>query len=261
LRHLGVPYANFVTGSGDGLDVDLIKLFAQHLGVRYHYVQTSWEAVLADLTGKKVKTRGEEVEVMEEVPIKGDIVASGLTILAWREKVVNFSTPVFPTQVWLIARADSSLKPIKPSDRINKDIAAVKALLRGRKVLGKLDTCLDPRLYGLEKVGVNVTCFEGNLNDLAPAVIKGEAEATLLDVPEALIALEKWPGKIKVIGPISPRQEMGCAFAKTSPQLREAFDRFFDRIKRDGTYLALVRRYYPSAPHHSPEFFEDFKRK
>ncbi|MBW1993760.1 MAG: ABC transporter substrate-binding protein, partial [Deltaproteobacteria bacterium] len=26
LRHLGVPYANFVTGSGDGLDVELVTL-------------------------------------------------------------------------------------------------------------------------------------------------------------------------------------------------------------------------------------------
>ncbi len=261
LRHLGVPYANFVTGSGDGLDVDLMKLFAQYLGVRYQYVQTSWGNVLADLTGKKVRPKGEEVEVIGEVPIKGDIVASGMTILAWREKVVDFSTPVFPTQVWLIARADSSFKPIKPSDRLDKDIGRVKALLPGRQVLGKLDTCLDPTLYGLEKVGAKAICFEGNLNELAPAIIKGEAETTLLDVPDALIALEKWPGKIKVIGPISPRQEMGCAFAKTSPQLREAFNRFFHRIKKDGTYLALVRKYYPSAPHHFPKFFEDFKKK
>jgi len=261
LRHLGVPYANFVTGSGDGLDVDLMKLFAQHLKVRYHYVQTSWADVLGDLTGKKVRLKGDKVEVVGEVPVKGDIIASGLTILAWREKVVDFSTPVFPTQVWLVARADSSLKPIKPSGRLDQNISIVKALLRGRQVLGKLDTCLDPSLYGLEKVGAKAICFEGTLNELAPAIITGEAELTLLDVPDALIALEKWPGKIKVIGPISPRQEMGCAFAKTSPQLRETFNRFFERIKQDGTYLALVRKYYPSAPRHFPEFFEDFKGK
>jgi hypothetical protein len=32
LRHLGIPYANFITGSGDGMDVELMKLFAKHLG-------------------------------------------------------------------------------------------------------------------------------------------------------------------------------------------------------------------------------------
>ena len=26
LRHLGVPYANFVTGSGDGMDVELVEI-------------------------------------------------------------------------------------------------------------------------------------------------------------------------------------------------------------------------------------------
>ena len=45
LRHLGVPYANFVTGSGDGLDVEVVNLFAQHLGVKYQYIKTSWKSI------------------------------------------------------------------------------------------------------------------------------------------------------------------------------------------------------------------------
>ena len=44
LRHLGVPYANFVTGSEDGLDVELLKLFARHLGVSYKYVEPHGQA-------------------------------------------------------------------------------------------------------------------------------------------------------------------------------------------------------------------------
>jgi hypothetical protein len=54
LRHLGVPYANFVTGSGDGLDVEMMKLFAQYLGVEYQYVKTSWKTVISDLIGHKI---------------------------------------------------------------------------------------------------------------------------------------------------------------------------------------------------------------
>lgn len=34
LKHVGAPYANFVTGSGDGLDVELVKLFAQKLNLK-----------------------------------------------------------------------------------------------------------------------------------------------------------------------------------------------------------------------------------
>lgn len=256
LRHLGVPYANFVTGSGDGLEVELINLFAQHLGVEYKYIKTNWKDVIADLAGKRVKPKGNDIEILGDCPVKGDIIASGLTILPWREKVVVYSTPTFPTQVWLITQADSPIKPIKPTGDINKDIAAVKALLRGHSVLGMANTCLDPSLYGLEEAGADVRLFGESLNELAPAIINRDAETTLLDVPDALIALEKWAGKIKVIGPVSPPQNMGYAFAKTSPRLRDCFNRFFDQCKKDGTYVHLVKKYYPAVFRYYPEFFK-----
>ena len=256
LRHLGVPYANFVTGSGDGLDVELVTLFAQHLGVEYEYVKTSWKDVIGDLSGKKVKSKGDDVEILGNVPVKGDIIANGLTILSWRKKIVDYSIPAFPTQVWLITQADSPMKPIKPSGDTNKDIAAVKALLRGHSVLGKANTCLDPSFYGLEEAGAVVRLFEGGLNELAPAIINRDAETAILDVPDVLIALEKWPGKVKVIGPVSPMQSMGYAFSKASLRLRDSFNRFFEQCKKDGTYVRLVKKYYPAVFRYYPEFFE-----
>ena len=256
LRHLGVPYANFVTGSGDGMDVELAKLFAEFLGVKYEYVKTSWKEVIEDLTGKKVKRRGDMVEIVGTVPVKGDMIANGFTILAWRQKVVNFATPTFPSQVWIVAHADSPIKPIKPSGDIDKDIAAVKARLKGYTVMGVANTCLAPSLYGIKDSGAKVTLFTGNLNELAPAVINKDAEATLLDVPDALIALQKWPRKIKVIGPVSSMQKMGCAFAQTSPELRDAFNVFLEECKEDGTYLRLVKKYYSAVFNYYPEFFK-----
>jgi len=257
LRHLGVPYANFVTGSGDGMDVELVKRFAEHLGVRYEYVKTGWENVIGDLTGKKVQARGNNIDILGEVPVRGDVIANGLTKIPWRQKIVDYSTPTFPTQIWLVARADSTIEPIKPTGDIDKDIAQVKELLKDRCVLGKAKTCLDPSLYGLKETGAEVKLFSGNLNELAPAVIKGEGDATILDAPVALIALEKWPGKLKVIGPISSLQEMGVAFAKTSPVLREAFNRFFEKCKADGTYHHLLKKYYPGVFIYYPAFFEE----
>jgi ABC-type amino acid transport substrate-binding protein len=255
LRHLGVPYANFVTGSGDGLDVEVVKLFAQHLGVEYEYVETLWKNVIADVSGARVSPKGKHVEILGECPVKGDIVASGLTILPWREKVVNYSIPVFPTQVWVITQADSPIRPIRPNGDINKDIAAVRAQLRGRTILGMANTCLDPSLYGLGETGAQVRLFHGNLNELAPAIINRDAETTLLDVPDALIALKKWPGKIKVIGPVSPMQNMGYAFAKRSSKLRHSFNNFFRACLKNGTYLRLVKKYYTGVLSYYPEFF------
>jgi len=255
LRHLGVPYANFVTGSGDGFSVELIQGFAEHLGVKYEFVQTSWPTVIQDLSGKMVRPMGDDVDILGNAPIKGDIIATGLTVLTWRKKIIDFSTPTFPTQMWLLARADSSLQPIKSTGDAAKDIKMVKAMLKGRSVLGVADTCLDPHLYGIEKSGGNVMFFQGKLNELSPAVIKGEAETCIYEVPDALNALKRWPGKLKVIGPLSGKQAMGCGFRKSCPELRTAFNQYLEQSRRDGTYLHLVDKYYEDVVVYFPGFF------
>ncbi len=257
LRHIGVPYANFVTGSGDGLDVELMTRFAEHLGVAYQFVQSDWEHVIADLTGKIVQPdKDGAVIITGSAPIRGDVIANGFTVLAWRQQVISFSTPTFPSAIWLIARADSRLHPIVPTGDIDQDIVAVKKLINQYDVLCKLNTCLDPNLYGLQETGARPLLFAGKLNELAPAIINGEAEATILDVPDALIALAKWPGKIKVIGPISGWQEMACGFAPESEPLRIAFNQFFDQFKASGAYDELVKKYYPAVYDYRADFFE-----
>jgi len=255
LRHLGIPYANFVTGSGDGMDVEIIQLFAAHLGVQYHYVASDWNTVIGDLTGRNVRPKANEVQVLDTVPIKGDLIANGMTVLPWRQQVVTFSHPTFPNQVWLVARSDSPLKPIKHGKNTEQDILAVKALLRQRSVLCKTGTCLDPSLYDLQNTNARFEYFEGSLNDVAPALLNGRAEVSLLDVSDALVALQKWPGKMKVIGPISNTQEMAVAFRKDAPELAAAFNRFLERIKKEGTYQKIAEKYYPFAANYYPDFF------
>ena len=246
-------------GAGVGLDSEVIKLFAAHLGVRYEYVETSWKTVIGDLIGKRVRPKGADIEVLDNVPVRGDIIANGLTILPWREKVLKFSIPTFPSGVWLITQADSNLRPIAPTGKIQSDIAAVKSLLQNRSVFAVENSCIDPNLHGLYSTGANVILFDRQLNELAPAIINRDADAGLLDVPDALIALTKWSGKIKVVGPISPMQEMGFGFAQDSPLLRQAFNHFFDTCKKDGSYRKLVQKHYPTLISYYPDFFEKYE--
>ena len=63
--------------------------------------------------------------------------------------------------------------------------------------------------------------------------------------------------EIKVIGPITEQRYRGCAFAKTSPEPQKVFNLFLEKIKRDGAYLKLVRRYYPKVFSYCREFFEE----
>ncbi|MBM9613725.1 amino acid ABC transporter substrate-binding protein [Desulfobulbus rhabdoformis] len=257
LRHLGVPYANFVAAANHGLDVELMRLFAEKLGVRYEYVQTDWKNVISELTGKLYTVHGNDVHLTGSMPIKGDVIANGLTILPWRKALLDYSAPTFPTQVWLIAAANSSLQPITPSGDIEKDIVETKALLADKTVLGISGTCLDPQLYKLQAVNAKPILFAGTLNQLAPAILQGEADTSLLDVADALVALVKWPGQVKILGPVSKQQVMGVGFRKESPELQKAFAQFYEDLKKDGTYAALVKKYYPDVFSYYPHFFHD----
>lgn len=257
LRHLGINYANFVTGAGDGFDVELVQGFAKHLGVKYKLVPTDFVSVIRDLLGKDVVRQGDQVNLQGDFPVKGDMIATGFTVLPWREKVLLYSAPTFPSQVLLVARADSPDKPIKGSADLDADIAETKAMIGKKSLLVMEKTCLDPANYGLKGKGIDLRTYtkSANLNEMVPALIKGDADFSLLDVPDAILDLQRWAGKIKVIGPISGHQDLAAAFPKSSPELRRAFDEYLLRVKADGSYDKLVDKYYPGIRRYFPAFF------
>jgi len=257
LRHLAIRYANFNTGAGDGFDTELAQGFAKSLGVKYTMVQTDFYSVMRDLLGKNVVRKGDEVTLEGDFPIRGDIIASGFTILPWREKVVLYSHPTFPSQVWLVARADSPQTPIKGSGPLAQDIAETKAMIAGKSLLVLEKTCLDPANYGLKDKGIDLRAYtkSTNLNEMVPALLNNDAELTLLDVPDVLLDLQKWSGKIKVLGPISEEQALAAGFRKSGGRLRDAFNDYLTSIKADGRYDALVNKYYPGIRRYFPDFF------
>ena len=67
-------------------------------------------------------------------------------------------------------------------------------------------------------------------------------------MPDVLVALELWPGQIKVIGPISEEQRMAAGFRKDSPGAAQGLQRLTWRAKADGTYMRLVKN-TSASPH------------
>lgn len=262
LRHLGIRYAHFVTGDGDGFDVELVQGFARHIGVKYKLVYTDFYSVIRDLLGKNVVRKGDEVSLDGDFEVRGDMIATGFTVLPWRQAVLLYSEPTFPSQVLLVSRADSKDKPVRESKSIEEDIRRTKAMIGKRSLLVMEQTCLDPASYGLKGVGIDLRAYNKstNLNEMVPALLNREAELTLLDVPDAILDLRKWAGKIKILGPISGEQELAAAFPKSSPKLREAFNDYLRQVKASGAYDKLVDKYYPGIRRYFPEFFVKIRR-
>ena len=122
-----------------------------------------------------------------------------------------------------------------------------------------MPNCIDPTLHGSYVAGAEVVLFDRQLNELAPAVMNWDADARLLDVPDILVALQKWPGRIKVTAPISSMPEMSCVFTKENKMLRLEFGRFFSQCKKDGSSRKVVKKYYPSVVDYYLEFFEKYR--
>ncbi|MDO6678220.1 transporter substrate-binding domain-containing protein [Shewanella sp. 4_MG-2023] len=265
LRHIGVPYANFVIQYPQnektvltGLDVELMQGFAEYLDVEYQFVEASWSNLIGKINGQNAIFVDKNIQLGSKEAIQGDVISNGYTILDWRTQLVDFSEVYFPSAVWLVARTDSSLQPIKPSGSITTDIQTVKSKLLGRDVLAMKQSCLDPDLYNMAQTGANIILpvKARKLNEMVPAILNQDAESTLLDVPDTLIALQKWSGEIKVIGPISEEQRMAVAFRKNSPELRKAFNTYFKTTLVNGSYIKLVKKYYPDVFYFYPQFFE-----
>jgi hypothetical protein len=60
-------------------------------------------------------------------PVRGDMIATGFTVLRWREQVDLFSKPTFPSPVLLVARASQAFKPIKGARDLAADISQTRA--------------------------------------------------------------------------------------------------------------------------------------
>lgn len=257
LRHLGIRYANFVTGAGDGFDAELTQGFAKHLGVRYKLVYSDFYSVMRDLLGKNVVREGDVVRLEGDFPVKGDMIATGFTVLPWRNKVLLYSEPTFPSQVMLIARSDSAINPIRGSENLRRDIQETKALIGRQSLLVMEKTCLDPANYGLKGRGIELRAYakSSNINEMVPALLNHDADLSLLDVPDLMIDMQKWAGKFKIIGPISEEQSLAAAFPKDAEKLRDAFNEYLRKIKADGTYDRLVSKYFPGVQRYFPDFF------
>ena len=257
LRHLGIRYAHFVTGAGDGFDVEMVQGFAKHIGVKYTLVYSDFYDIIRDLLGQEVTVKDGRASLSGSYPVKGDMIATGFTVLPWRKQVLLYSAPTFPTQVLLLARAEAPQAPLRGGQSLADDIRETKAMIGKKSLLVMERTCLDPAGYGLKGKGIDLRPYtkSTNINEMVPALLNGEAELTLLDVADVILDLQKWAGRIKVLGPISEEQEMAAAFPLSSPQLRDAFNDYLRKIRADGSYDKLVRKYYPGIQRYFPDFF------
>jgi membrane-bound lytic murein transglycosylase F len=202
-------------GEPMGFEYDLAKAFSEYLHVKLKVVTPTWEGL----------TRG-----LEEG--KGDFVAASMSITKSRLKRVDFSEPYLPVQQYVILNKDD------PAQKISD--------LAGRTLCVRRGTTYEELLKQLKSKGLNIKIrlFDDMpTGELIRMVAEKEIGATVSDSHIALLNRRYYP-EARIAFPLGKPSELAWAVKKGEKRLLKQINKFFNKIKEDGTFDRVYAEYF-----------------
>ena len=200
-----------------GFDIDIGKLMAKHMGVKYVPVNTAWDGIIpALLTGKC------------------DIITAGMTITSERNMRVNFADP------YIIIGQSILLNP-----KLKGKITSYKELNDPKyTIASKLGTTGEKATKQfLSKAKYNA--FETE-TDAAIEVVNGKADAMIYDMPFISIYAAQNSDKTTAILEPFTYEPLGWAVKQGDPDLLNFLNNFLRQTKGDGTYDRIYSKWFES---------------
>lgn len=202
------PFFNMKDSKPTGFEVELGEAIGREMGLKVKWVTKPWERLL-----KEVNNKASGI----------DMVIASYTITSTRQQEVDFSIPYYCTG-GVIATRPGGPKTTKQ--------------LAGYDIGAEANTVYFSFLSKLPfKVQRELTT-KG-----AQAVIDGDVTAVITDNFMALDVAKENPGKLQV-GPLLWKEYIGAAFAKGSPELKQAVDKAIKNVMADGTYGKISNKYF-----------------
>ncbi len=193
------PFESLEGGEVVGIEVEIMKLIAEDLGVECDFVQMDFEAVLTAIQAGKY-----------------DCAMSGITVNPDREKNMLFTIPYYIAAQVIVVDADS-------------DISG-KADLEGKTVSVQTGTTAE---QGCKDEGIAVQAFNANA-DAKAALTTGKVDAWVVDNLTAIQMVEEGDGLV-ILDETMTEEPYAFAFAKGSEDVVEAFNETLEKIIADGT--------------------------
>ncbi|WP_339486679.1 transporter substrate-binding domain-containing protein [Pseudomonas sp. EL_65y_Pfl2_R95] len=200
-----------------GFDIDMGKLLAKQMGVKYVPVNTAWDGIIPTLlTGKCHMING------------------GMTINTQRNMRVNFADP------YIVIGQSILLNP-KLKGKINdyKDLNDPQYTITTK--LGTTGEQAVKRL--LSKAKINV--FETQ-SDAVLEVTNGKADAFIYDLPFNAIYFAQNKDKVVHLNKPFTFEPLGWAVAQGDPEMLNLLNNFLRQIKGEGTYDRLYSKWFES---------------
>ncbi|MBR2860265.1 MAG: transporter substrate-binding domain-containing protein [Clostridia bacterium] len=207
------PFENLENGEVVGIEIDILKLVCQDLGVELVIEQMDFSAVLPGVQAAKY-----------------DVGVSGITITEKRQKNMLFTQPYYEAAQVIVVKEGSPITS--------------KADLAGKKVSAQTGTTAEE--YCLEK-GYAVSSFEAN-SDAQLALLNGNVDAWVIDncTAKEMVELhnsEDAANPLVILSDIMTTEPYAFAFAFGSEDLVEAVDKSLDKLLADGTIQSIFDKY------------------
>lgn len=214
------PFENLENGEVVGIEIDLLDIICEKLGVTLKIEQMNFDSVLPGVQAGKF-----------------DLGASGISVTPEREKNVLFTEPYCLAAQAIVVTADSPITS--------------KADLEGKTVSVQTGTtaesfCMD--------AGYAVSSFEAN-SDAQTALTTGKVDAWVIDDLTAadMVAVYNTsnPGALVILDEAMTTEPYAFAFAFGSEELVSAVNDIVKELVSDGTVAAIFEA--NNAPYTAPE--------
>ncbi|WP_029972195.1 transporter substrate-binding domain-containing protein [Paraburkholderia graminis] len=197
-------------GARTGFDVDLMNALAKAMGKRVQWTDIDFKGLIPGLIAHRF-----------------DAAISGIYITDDRAKVVDFTDSYYAGGLAVLVKSDS---PIKAVTDLNGKKVSVQV---GTKSVNFLRDNF-PQINRVE-VEKNQEMFD--------LVGIGRADAAVTGKPAAYQVAKTRTG-FRVLDKTLTTEAYGIAVRKDEPQLKAAFNTALAKIKADGTYAAIVKKWF-----------------
>ncbi|MHA7262904.1 transporter substrate-binding domain-containing protein [Arthrobacter sp. TMN-37] len=217
-----LPFAPFQvnddSGKTVGFDIDLVNLVAKRLGAETAIIDTPFEGIKS----------GEDMSTG-----KCDIAAAGMTITDERKEAILFSEPYFDaTQALLVPEGE--------------DVKALEEL-KGKKLGAQSATTGLDYAQSHPECGCEIVEFQ-DLASLTQALMTGQVDAAINDLPVWTEALKANPGKATIAAQFDTGEQYGLGMKLGNTALKEVVDEVLAKAKSDGTYDEIFKEWIGDVP-------------
>ena len=214
------PFENLENGEVVGIEIDIMNLICDQMGVELVIEQMDFESVIPGIQAGKF-----------------DAGVSGITVTEDRKKNVDFSDPYFLASQAIVVTPDSPI--------------TCKADLTGKKISVQSGTTAES--FCMEN-GYTVNSYEAN-SDAQTALTTGKVDAWVIDDLTAadMVAVynESTPGALVILDEAMTTEPYAFAFSMKSEELVAEINAILVELVKDGTVAEIFAN--NNAPYTQPE--------